>query len=258
MTTQMVSGSVPLDEARRNIRETQRVNAEVLQQFHEVFYNATFTWGMTSFTGIGLTKAPSDLWMYQELLTIHRPQTIIETGTYQGGSAMWFAFLMDVLNIEDGRIFTVDLEDQRDIRARHPRVTFLEGNSTDPAIVKQITAHVKGPLLVSLDSDHASDHVRTELDVYGALCQVGDWLVVEDTNVAWESDGGARAGAEGYLRRHPGEWFQDILRERYLVSMHPGGWWQRVAACPHHAASRKGSHAARRRLDVPDLSEAQR
>ena len=71
--------------------------------------------------------------------------------------------------------------------------------------------------------------MRQELDLYAPACHVGDRLVVEDTNVAWPHDRGARGALEDYLIAHPGEWRQDILCERYLLSMHPGGWLERVA-----------------------------
>jgi len=254
--TFMTAGAVDLEDVRRKVRETMQVNADVLQQFHEIWYNATFTWGMTTFAGIGCAKCTTDLWMYQEIINEHRPRTIIETGTYKGGSSLYFAFLLEVLGI-DGHVHTIDIRDQRDPRAQHPRVTFHETSSIDPAFVKRLAERIEYPLLVSLDSEHTSQHVRDELGLYGALCQVGDWLVIEDTNISWASDGGARHGAEGYLRAHPGEWVQDLLRERYLITMHPGGWWRRVGACPHHARPKRGPYE-RRRVGLPDLSKAER
>ena len=40
-------------------------------------------------------------------------------------------------------------------------------------------------------------------------------------------------GIEDYLAKHPGEFVQDVLCERWLLTMHPGGWLKRVAECPH-------------------------
>jgi cephalosporin hydroxylase len=179
---------------------------------------------------------------------------------------------MDALNIEGGRVFTVDFEDHR--RCRHPRITFLGGDSANPKLVASIAEELddESPRLISLDSDHSTEHVYNELTLCAPLCRPGDWLVVEDTNIGW-SDGkahiitsyggvaectcgarwayserlldppktcpnnhsnrGARGGLEDYLNEHPGEFRQDIICERYLLSMNPGGWLQRVAECRH-------------------------
>jgi cephalosporin hydroxylase len=222
-------------EMAERILRTRHDHAEILQRFHEVWYTAPHTWQYTHFLGVGLMKCPNDLWMYQALLSEYRPRTIIETGTYTGGSALWFAFLMEMLHI-DGHVYTVDFEDHR--TCDHPRITFLGGDCTNPALVEQIAARAQRPLLISLDSDHAADHVRRELELYAPLTEPGEWLIVEDTNIGWKQpdgtgDRGARGGIDDYLAVHPGEFRQDIVCERYLLTMNPGGWMQRMAPCPH-------------------------
>jgi cephalosporin hydroxylase len=227
---------ISLDDMAQRVVTTREKHGDLLQQYHEAWYNSEHTWHYTHFLGVGLMKCPNDLWVYQDILTNHRPTTIIETGTYQGGSALWFAYLMDMLQI-DGRVLTVDFEDHR--RCDHPRITFLGGDSTDPLMAEAIAEQLPedGPRLVVLDADHSAAHVYKELCLYAPLVRVGDWLVVEDTNIAWgdetasRGDRGAQGGLEDYLRQHPGEFRQDVLCERYLLTMSPGGWLQRIA--PH-------------------------
>ena len=108
------------------------------------------------------------------------------------------------------------------------RIDFYTGSSVDPGLAALLLEQVQHPLLVVLDSDHAAAHVAPELDLYAPACQVGDRLVVEDTNVAWPHDRGARGALEEYLIAHPNEWRHDVLCERWLLSMHPGGWLERV------------------------------
>lgn len=210
-----------------SIEATQRQFQAEIGAFHDLWYRAPHTWGFTSFLTIGVMKCPFDLWVYQMLMAEERPQTVIETGTSIGGSALWFACLMDLLQIEGGRVFTVDIVDE--LEATHPRVTYLLGDSKDPALAARIWEQTPGPpYLVSLDSSHTYAHVREELEIWGARVPVGSRLVVEDTNIYWKSDGGAMQAMREYLQAHPGEWEQDLLCERYLLTMHPGGWLKRV------------------------------
>jgi len=266
LTVVEAEAEITLEAMAARIQKTRDEHADVLQKYHEIWYNAEHTWVYTHFLGIGLMKCPNDLWIYQALMTNLRPMTVIETGTYSGGSALWFAFLMDMLRIDGGRVFTVDIKDQRkNPLVLHPRITYLAGNSARPELVDAIKHTMpKGPVLVCLDSDHSAEHVHNELELYAPLCKVGDWLVVEDTNIGWsdkvdhvpvapggrcscgadwpdasskcpkdKGDQGARGGLIQYMDKHSGEWRQDILSERYLLTMHPGGWMQRIAECSH-------------------------
>lgn len=226
---------------RERILKTHREHAREIQAFHEAWYNSDHTWTCCSFLGVSMMKNPFDLWTYQELITRLQPRLIIETGTYAGGSALWFAYLMDMLNI-DGRVFSIDIENRR--RCEHPRVTFIEADSTDPATRDAVLTEVyetrgvmgRGPVLISLDADHSAEHVRKELELWAPLTQPGDRIVVEDTNIGWGGPGGDR-GAQGgvvdYLNEHPGELVQDLLCEKYLLTMNPGGWLVRVHRCKH-------------------------
>ena len=80
-------------------------------------------------------KCPLDLWVYQELLYELRPDLIIETGTYSGGSAMYLASVCDLL--DHGRIVSVDIAPQHPLPS-HPRIEFVTASSTDASIVDRL------------------------------------------------------------------------------------------------------------------------
>ena len=90
--------------------------------FHRLFYDAGLrTWGNTRWRGVPLYKFPTDLVVLQEIVCEVRPDLIVETGTYKGGSAL---FLADICTlIGHGRVVTVDIVWRPDLQ-RDPRVTY--------------------------------------------------------------------------------------------------------------------------------------
>src|SRR6266567_3475204 len=83
----------------------------------------------TSYFGVPTLKNPLDMWIYQEILFEVRPDVIVETGNYHGGSALALAHLCDALG--SGRVIGVDLNHQAvpSIVRNHSRVTLIEGDA---------------------------------------------------------------------------------------------------------------------------------
>jgi cephalosporin hydroxylase len=137
------------------------------------------------FAGYPILQYPGDAWSYQEILGEYPPPAIVQTGVYEGGSLAWFAFLLDLFQLPDSvPVIGVEVDPKPNARGltAHPRITLLEGNSTDPAIVAAVKSLCPGGAMVSLDSDHSEGHVFRELEAYSPLVPPGSWLIVEDTN----------------------------------------------------------------------------
>ena len=110
------------------------------------------TWKNTRFYGVTVWKNPMDLWLYQEMIHEFRPDVVIEAGTKYGGSAYYFARLFDLIG--HGQVITIDTTPQPN-RPEHPRITYLTGSSTDPAIAESVDELVgDGKPLIVLDSSH--------------------------------------------------------------------------------------------------------
>lgn len=227
----------PHTKIRHDITASLRANNDLIYRFATAWYASPYTFQSTKVLGVSACKIPFDLWIYHDLFCQFRFQTVVETGTASGGSALWYATLMDLLKIDDGLIYTIDTEAAPD-RPTHPRIIYLNGSSTDPSMLDRVT--LQGPLLVSLDSNHLAYHVLAELALWAPLVPVGSWLVVEDTNgapVVKDAQGvlqqveGPFAAVSEYLQAHPGEFVADTVCERYWLTMNPNGWLQRVALC---------------------------
>ncbi len=205
----------------------------VIDRFHDLYYRRWRADAGTisaSWFGHPIWKCPLDLWIYQELLVQTRPDTVIETGTDCGGSALFLAMILE--QIGHGAVVSIDVEEVAG-RPVHPRLTYLTGSSVDPGIVSKVTARVAGGrALVILDSDHRAAHVPAELHAYGPIVQLGDYLIVEDTNLnghPTEPDfgPGPTEAIQQFLAQSD-EFAIDARCERFMLTLNPSGYLKRV------------------------------
>lgn len=202
-----------------------------VDDFHRLYYDAQArTWKDTWWMGIAVLKLPLDLWLYQEFLNEIKPDVIIECGTYQGGSALYLAHVLDLLG--HGEITTIDVDD-RTGRPQHPRITYVLGSSTDPAIVADVAAKVAGKKsIVILDSDHMAQHVYDELVAHAAHVSVGSYMIVEDTNVHGHPvrpthPPGPAEGLARFLAERD-DFIVEPAAEKFFLTFNPGGVLRRV------------------------------
>jgi cephalosporin hydroxylase len=203
----------------------------IAREFHRLYYNSgSRTWSNTFWLGTRAQKCPLDLWIYQELLHELRPSVIVETGTAEGGSALFLASVCDLLG--HGSIVSVDIVAQPG-RPAHERITYLTGSSTAPEIRTRVEELVgdKAPVLVILDSNHERDHVLEELRIYAPLVTPGSFVIVEDTNVNGhpvlpDFGPGPMEAVDEFLRSID-EFSVDWRREKFFLTFNPSGYLQR-------------------------------
>jgi cephalosporin hydroxylase len=213
----------------------RRLHGDVVERFTEVYYEGALfgeTRADTRWLGVRTDKCPLDLWIYQELLYELRPDLIVETGTAFGGSALYFASLLDLL--DNGRVLTIDLQVQED-RPEHPRIEYFSGSSVAPATLDHVrtAAEGAGTVLVVLDSDHRKEHVLEELRLYAPLVTPGSYLVVEDTilnghPVSPDFGPGPMEATEEFLRGDP-RFTSDRRREKLYLTFNPKGYLRRAS-----------------------------
>ncbi len=151
------------------------------------FYE-TNVWKRLYYRGVRTLKLPLDMWNYQEIIFENDLHWVVETGTQDGGSALFFADVLAAANRE-GSVVSIDVlhEALSPTVLAHPRIQLLLGDSGSDSIVQQtmalIPAHRQGGLLLILDSDHEASHVLRELRAWVPLLRSGDYLIVEDTIV---------------------------------------------------------------------------
>ena len=205
------------------------------QDAHERWHGNTF------WHGVSVQKVPSDLWVFQEIVFETRPELIVETGTMHGGSALFFAHVLDGLG--DGRVVTIDTT-HRDGRPQHPRIDYVTASSTEPRVVARVTSEAAGKrTMVILDSDHSREHVLAELGAYAGIVTPGCYLIVEDTDINGhpinpEFGPGPWEALAEFL---PDPRFEvDRACEKFLHTRNPGGFLRRMDVATGSTHDRDG------------------
>lgn len=209
--------------------------AEVIARFAQIWGERLTTYYQSRWLGIKTLQNPTDAWVTQEIIQEVKPDFIVEAGTFEGGSALLWAMILEHVNPR-GRVITIDIEDQVTAAKQKPiwreKVDFLVGSSTDPAIVADVARRVQGGrVLVILDSLHTRDHVLAELQAYSPLVSPGSYVIVQDTGLGRPSPNAkwASQGVRDFLETSE-VFMVDRRRERFLITNNPDGYLRLVAA----------------------------
>lgn len=204
---------------------------KAVDRFHQLYYDSPEqTWKNTSWFGVAIQKNPLDLWVYQEILVELRPELIVECGTLYGGSALYFARFLDLL--DHGRILTIDIQDFPN-RPQHQRIEYLHGYTTAADTIERVRSACQGlsPVMVVLDSDHHRDHVLGEMRSYADFVTPGSYLIVEDGNInghpVYRDFGPGPWEAIDQFLRERSDFSIDESREKFFFTFNPRGYLRR-------------------------------
>lgn len=179
------------------------------------------SWATTLWKGVPALKHPSDFWWYQEVLWETKPAFVIETGTWSGGSAMYFADTLRALGI-DGQVITIDIAPK--VKLDYPGVIQVIGNALDPVVLNRLRSTVgNAPVMVCLDDDHSRKHVAAEMEIYCEFVTPGQHFVIEDL-MPFEIFVDGTYLVSQFVQRHPE--FQK-QHDRYPEGFTAGGWMKR-------------------------------
>ena len=205
---------------------------QVVDAYH-IWYtrNDQATYNNTRWLGVETQQCPLDMWVYQEMLAELKPDVLIEAGTYQGGSAYFFASILDLL--KHGRVITVDIEDFP-AKPKHDRITYLLGSSTSDEILEKIKRQISPgeKVIVILDSDHHAPHVLNEIKRYSPLVSPGSYLIVQDTHfnghpILPKFGPGPMEAVREFLQSNT-DFQPDPSREKFGMTFNPGGFLKRL------------------------------
>jgi cephalosporin hydroxylase len=220
-------------------------------------YSYNFDW-----LGRPIIQYPQDIVAMQELIWKVKPDLIIETGIAHGGSLIFSASMLALLDmceaIESGattipvdttrKVLGIDVDirkHNREAIVAHPmasRIQMIEGSSIAPEIIDQVRTIAGGyqRILVCLDSNHTYEHVLSELEAYAQLTTVGSYCVVFDTIIAdlpkeafpdrpWGPGNNPKIAVEEYLKSHPEFQIDRSIQHKLLITVSPDGYLRRFA-----------------------------
>lgn len=171
-----------------------------------------------------------------------KPDLIIETGIAHGGSIIFYASMLELLN-NDGIVIGLDIDIRKHNRIeieKHPmykRIKMIEGSSVDQEIVNQVKVLAKGKkkIMVVLDSCHTYEHVLAELKVYSPLVTKDSYLIVFDTIVddmpedsfpdrPWGGKNNPKTAVKEFLLGNDRFVIEDEIENKLLITVAPSGY----------------------------------
>lgn len=210
---------------QQRVLSKQEMN-EVMRLANIIYFRAN-VWGRTYWMGRKTAKCPMDMWVYQEMIHELKPDFIVETGTFHGGSALFFAQMLDLVG--KGQVITVDIEKQADC-PEHPRIDYVTGSAIAAETLKLIKQKIASAssVMVILDSEHKAPFKLEEMQLYGELVTPGNYMIVEDSCFdefpAWPEFGpGPATALREYMAGNP-PFTIDREREKHIITFAPKGF----------------------------------
>lgn len=219
-------------------------------------YSYNFSW-----MNRPIIQYPQEIVALHEIIWETKPELIIETGVAHGGSLIFSASMLALLDLCEGietgkaiqpsfsrrKVLGIDIEIRESNRKAidaHPmasRIQLIEGSSIAPEVIAQVKTISSGysRVLVCLDSNHTHQHVLAELNAYGSMVSKGSYCVVLDTIVEdlpkelspgrpWGPGNSPKTAVHEFLKVNKQFVIDTDMQNKLLVTVAPDGYLKRV------------------------------
>ena len=234
----------------------KKASNEWMKSVNLLKYSYHFDW-----LGRPIIQYPQDIVAMQELIWSIKPDLIIETGIAHGGSLIFSASMLALLDVCDAietgssfdpkkskrKVLGVDI----DIRAHnrqaieaHPmasRIEMMQGSSIGADVISRVHDYAANysRILVCLDSNHTHDHVLGELQAYAPLVSVGSYCCVFDTVIEdmpaelfpdrpWGPGDNPKTAVREFLKQHSEFEIDKDLEHKLLITVAPDGYLKKI------------------------------
>ena len=190
------------DERKERIENTldrkklKSLARDFLEESFYKKYSYDFDW-----LGLPIIQYPEDIVQIQKLIWKVKPDLIIETGIARGGSLIFSASMLALLDLESlhveqigqpntpRRVIGIDVDIRPHNRQRieehflSSRIELIEGSSISDEVFNLVQKKASGAkcVMVFLDSNHTEEHVLEELNHFSKLVSRGSYIIVFDT-----------------------------------------------------------------------------
>lgn len=203
-----------------------------------------------------IIQYPQDIVAFQEVVWKVKPDLIIEMGIARGGSLIYSASLLSMLDLcEHGEAKLSPRKDKPrcvlgvdiDIRAHnlvaleshplYPRLKLIEGSSIDKKTISKVKDIAKdyNNILICLDSNHTYEHVIAELEAYAFLTSPGSYCIVFDTviddmpvemhnNRPWGSGNSPKTAVKEFIAKNSEFKIDERIQDKLIITAAPDGY----------------------------------
>jgi len=236
-------------EKENNIKkqsEKRTLGIDFINKTVDTQYTYNFSW-----LGRPIIQYPQDMIAMQELIWKVKPDLIIETGIAHGGSLIFTASMLTLLEtcgeIENGLVLGIDIdirEHNKKAIQDHPmskKITMFEGSSVSDEMIKKVNDFAKKGkrIMVILDSNHTHDHVLAELEAYANLVSKDSYCIIFDTviedmpdnsfpNRPWGKGNNPKTAVWKYLKTHSEFEIDESVQNKQLITVAPDGYLKRI------------------------------
>ncbi len=236
-------------EKKENIKKQKdklQLGFDFINNTVDTKYSYNFSW-----LGRPIIQYPQDIIALQEIIWDVKPDMIIETGIAHGGSLIFSASMLTLLEacgeIENGKVLGIDIdirEHNKKAIEEHPmskKITMFQGSSIDEDMITKVHEFAKQgkKILVCLDSNHTHEHVLAELKAYADLTSVGSYCCVFDTIIEdmpkdsfpdrpWDIGDSPKTAVWEYLKENDDFEIDKSIENKILITVAPDGYLKRV------------------------------
>ena len=217
-------------------------------------YKYVYNW---KWLGRPIIQLPADVLLTQELIYRFKPDIIVETGVARGGSIVFNASQLAMLDLCEKQFcdirknsrfcigIDIDIRDHnRQGVQEHPfspMIRLVEGSSIDVSTIDSVKSMIpdSSKVMVILDSNHTHSHVSAELELFSDIVTPGMPLIVHDTGIEyappelflnrdWAKSDNPMTAVDQFLTESPHFERLDNENRKLLITSSPLGYLRRI------------------------------
>lgn len=236
-------------------KNLSKLSLDFLCESSKYNYSYNFDW-----LGVPIIQYPQDIISFQEIVWKIKPDLIIEFGIARGGSLIYSASLLALIDMCEKKYFSLNDKKQThrkvlgidiDIRKhnkieilKHPlskNIKMIEGSSLDVKTINKVNEFSKSykNILVCLDSNHTHHHVLEELNAYANLASINSYCLVFDTviedmpkvlneNREWGPANSPKSAVKEFLKSNNNFIIDKTYQNKSLITSAPDGFLKKI------------------------------